>query len=65
MYVGGNLAEARAGYREYSGDPIALCRVRAYIEGVSYWGRCRIRGGAALGVVAWGVIGNIWFPART
>jgi hypothetical protein len=51
VYIGGNLAEARIGYWEYSGDPIALCRVLAYIEGVPYWGRCRIGGGAALGVV--------------
>ena len=55
MYVGGNLAEARAGYQEYSGDPIALCRVRAHTEGVPYWGRCRIGGGVALGEVShWG-----------
>ena len=60
------MAEARVGYREYSGDPIALCRVRAHWGGValgevSHWGRCCIRGGVALGemsqwgVVAWGV----------
>jgi len=50
-YKGGNLAEARVGYREYSGDPIALCVARTRIQG---W--CRIRGE----VSHWGGIALGW-----
>jgi hypothetical protein len=45
------LAEARVGYREYSGDPIALC--------VAYTGQGGYRlEGCCFRVLLWGVAGS-------